>query len=121
MNHYLEAFRHYADFKGRATRSNYWLFILFNTIAAIAIIILESLVGLADPLTGIGPIYSLYALGVIIPATAVAARRLHDIGKSGWMMLWTLLPLIGFIMLIVWLCTDSASDNEYGPNPKAGD
>jgi uncharacterized membrane protein YhaH (DUF805 family) len=120
MQHYLDAFRHYADFSGRATRSNYWFFILFNMIAAIAIIILETVLGLANPETGFGPIYLLYGIGVMIPSTAIAVRRLHDMGKSGWMMLWSLLPIIGAILVIVWLCTDSASDNKYGPNPKTG-
>ena len=64
--------------------------------------------------------YILYALAVLIPGVAVAVRRLHDVGKSGWMILIALIPLIGAIWLIVLYVTDSnPGDNEYGPNPKA--
>ncbi len=68
---------------------------------------------------GYGIIYALYALIVLIPSLAVAVRRLHDVGKSGWMILISLIPLIGGIWLIVLLVTDSnPGANEYGPNPK---
>jgi uncharacterized membrane protein YhaH (DUF805 family) len=66
-----------------------------------------------------GILYLIYALGTLIPSLAVGVRRLHDIGKSGWMMLVGLIPLAGGIWLIVLMATDSApGENEYGPNPK---
>lgn len=68
---------------------------------------------------GYGPIYSLYALAVFIPSLAVVVRRLHDIGKSGWMYLIIFIPLIGAIWILVLLLKDSElGDNKYGPNPK---
>ena len=69
--------------------------------------------------TGYGPLYGIYALAVLIPGLAVAVRRLHDVGKSGWMILITLIPLIGAIWLLVLLVTDSnLGENQYGQNPK---
>jgi uncharacterized membrane protein YhaH (DUF805 family) len=66
-------------------------------------------------------LYVIYGLSSTIPAFAVAVRRLHDIGKSGWFLLLNFIPLIGAIVLLVWLCRDSDSDNQYGPNPKASE
>ncbi|MDY0077004.1 MAG: DUF805 domain-containing protein [Bacteroidales bacterium] len=68
---------------------------------------------------GSGPISGIYSLALIIPSLAVAVRRLHDVGKSGWMILIGLIPLIGFIWLLVLMVTDSKpGENQYGPNPK---
>ncbi len=122
MNWYKKVvFQHYADFNGRARRKEYWMFVLFNMIFAIAALVLDNILGIAMEGNG-GPIYFLYALAVLIPGLAAAVRRLHDIGKSGWMILIGLIPLIGGIWLIVLLATDSnPGDNEYGPNPKANE
>ena len=101
-------FTQYATFSGRARRSEYWYFFLLN--------MLVSLFGgaLLPPMAGI------YALAVIIPTIAVGVRRLHDIGKSGVYYLVGLIPMIGTILLIVWMCQEGQSgDNEYGPDPKA--
>ena len=56
---------------------------------------------------------------VLIPGTALCVRRLHDVGKSGWFYLWILLPLIGYIIILIQFCKDSTGDNQWGPNPKA--
>lgn len=119
MNWYLLALKKYADFNGRARRKEYWMFFLFSIIFAIAAMILDNLLGLNfDPIP-YGTIYMLYTLGTLIPSIAVGVRRLHDIGKSGWMILVSLIPFIGFIWLIVLFVTDSQpGSNEYGPNPK---
>ena len=101
-------FTQYATFSGRARRSEYWYFFLLN--------MLVSLIGgaLLPPLAGI------YALAVIIPTIAVGVRRLHDIGKSGVYYLVGLIPMVGTILLVVWMCQEGQSgDNEYGPDPKA--
>lgn len=118
MNYYLKALRQYADFSGRARRTEYWMFVLFNLIFAIVAAVLDTLIGLANE-SGIGMIYSLYSLAMFIPGLAVLVRRLHDVGKSGWMVLIGLIPLIGGIWLLVLLFTDSQpGTNQYGPNPK---
>jgi len=95
------------------------MFILFNMIFGIVAMILDNILGIAIEGVGYGPLYGLYALAVFIPGLAVAVRRLHDVGKSGWMILVVLIPLIGAIWLLVLMVTDSNSgENQYGQNPK---
>lgn len=114
MNWYLDAWKNYVNFQGRARRKAYWMFVLFNLIAVL-------IVGVIDGVLGTGGILgSIYGLAVFLPGLALLVRRLHDIGKSGWWVLIGLVPLIGFIVLLVFAVMDSqAGDNEYGPNPKA--
>lgn len=119
MNWYLKVLKQYADFSGRARRKEYWMFVLFNMIFAIVAAILDNVLGIAMEGTGYGPLYGIYALAVLIPGLAVAVRRLHDVGKSGWMILIALIPLVGAIWLLVLLVTDSnPGKNQYGQNPK---
>ena len=119
MNWYLKVLKQYADFSGRARRTEYWMFVLFNMIFAIVAMILDNVLGIAMEGIGYGPLYGLYALAMLIPGLAVAVRRLHDVGKSGWMILIALIPLIGAIWLLVLMVTDSnPGENEYGQNPK---
>lgn len=113
MNYYLEAFKKYAVFSGRATRSEYWFFVLFNMIAFTFFNVLDFFM-----LTG-GFFNGIYTLFIFIPALALGARRLHDIGKSGWWQLLGIIPLIGFIVLIIWFATDSTDDNKYGKSSKS--
>jgi uncharacterized membrane protein YhaH (DUF805 family) len=110
VKNYRAVLQKYADFTGRATRSEYWYFALGNLIINIVL----SLFGyIGDIVSGI------YGLAVIIPGLAVGARRLHDTNKSGWWLLLVLIPIIGWIILIVWTVIDSdAGTNKYGPNPK---
>lgn len=119
MNWYIEVLKKYAVFSGRARRKEYWLFILISTIITIVLGGIELTAGLYDPATGPGLISGLYALAVFIPSIAVLVRRLHDTNRTAWWLLMLLFPLIGVIVLIVFLATDSsAGDNQYGPNPK---
>ena len=119
MNWYLKVLKQYADFSGRARRKEYWMFVLFNMIFTIVAMILDNVLGIAMEGIGYGPLYGLYALAMLIPGLAVAVRRLHDVGKSGWMILIALIPLIGSIWLLVLMVTDSnAGENQYGQNPK---
>jgi len=118
MNWYLGVLKKYAVFSGRAQRAEYWYFFLFNTIVIIVLTILDAVFGTLSH-SGYGLLSGLYDLAVFIPSLAVAVRRLHDIGKSGWWLLIILIPLIGSILLIVWCATDSKEDNQYGKNPKA--
>lgn len=119
MNWYLKVLKQYADFKGRARRKEYWMFVLFNFIFAVAAMLLDNLFGITFGDIPYGPIYALYGLAMFIPGLAVLVRRLHDGGKSGWMFLVSLIPLIGSIWLIVLLVKDSEpGTNKWGPNPK---
>ena len=120
MNWYLKVLKDYAVFSGRARRKEYWMFTLFNIIFYITAMILDNILGTAIEDVGwYGLFYILYALAVLIPSLAVLVRRLHDVGKSGWMILVSLIPLIGAIWLLVLMVTDShPGENQYGPNPK---
>lgn len=114
MNYYLMVLKKYAEFNGRSQRSEYWYFFLFNILISIVLSIASSIIGDDNRIFG-----SLYSLAVFIPSIAVGVRRLHDTGKSGWMILISIIPLIGWIWLIVLFATDSTpGSNEYGPNPK---
>lgn len=119
MEWYLKGLKQYADFSGRARRKEYWMFTLFNVIFAIVAMILDNVLGIAMEESGYGPIYGLYALALFIPGLAVAVRRLHDVGKSGWFFLVILIPIIGAIWLIALFCTEGeAKANKWGSNPK---
>ena len=95
---------------GRATRSEYWYVFLFNTIVSIAI---NGVIGLILPTVAL-VLASLYTLGCLVPGLALCWRRLHDIGKSGACVLFALIPLVGWIIVLVFLCTASGPDNQYG-------
>ncbi len=110
---YLEGFRKYATFSGRARRSEYWYFHLFSAL------MYAILATFADSIPGAEMIFGLYILASIIPSLAVAVRRLHDTGKSGLLLLIAVIPFLGFLFLLIFLVEDSKpGDNRYGPNPK---
>ena len=110
----------YANFSERARRKEYWGFVVINLVATIIAAILDNILGITiSPEIPYGPIYGIYTLAVIIPSLAVAVRRLHDVGKSGWFLLIALIPLVGAIWLLVLYFTDGQpGNNAYGPNPK---
>jgi len=113
MNWYLEVLKKYAVFSGRARRKEYWMFFLSNVIILFVLGFVEGLAG--SP----GIVGMLYSLGVLIPSIAVSVRRLHDTDRSGWWLLIGLVPLIGAIVLLVYMVQDSKLDeNQYGSNPK---
>ncbi len=113
-------FENYANFSGRARRSEYWYFILVNIITLIIAAVLDNVLGLTFGMVPYGYIYVLVALAVFIPGLAVAVRRLHDVGKSGWFYFIVLIPLVGAIWLLVLFCTEGdRGENQYGPDPKA--
>lgn len=119
MKWYLKVLQNYVNFSGRARRKEYWMFVLFNLIFGGVAILLDNLLGTANEYVGYGVIYILYTLAVMLPGLAVAVRRMHDVGKSGWMLLVTFIPLVGAIWLLVLLVRDSEpGENQYGPNPK---
>lgn len=108
--------RKYADFKGRARRSEYWFFVLFSAIVSIVGSILDAIFGLRSGTTG--PIQGILQLALLVPSLAVGARRLHDTGRSGWWLLIGLIPVVGWIVLLVFFVQDSHPANQHGPNPK---
>ena len=110
----LVVFERYAVFEGRAGRAEYWWFFLANFLIGLVI---QVLAGVSDALVILSLIYS---LALLIPGLAVAVRRLHDTNKSGWWILIALVPLVGIIVLIVFLATDGdPGANQYG-NPDPG-
>lgn len=119
MEWYLKVLKNYAGFSGRARRKEYWYFVLFNLIISVVLGIVDGVTGSVNAETGMGLLGSIYTLAVLIPAIAVSVRRLHDTGRTGWWLLISLVPLVGFIVLIVFLVQDSTpGENEYGANPK---
>lgn len=121
MNYYLTVLKKYAVFSGRAQRAEYWYFVLFNIIVSIVLGAIDGGFGLkiGSGAAATGILGGIYSLAVIIPGLAVFVRRLHDIGKSGWMILVGLIPIAGAIWLIVLAATDgNPGDNKYGSNPK---
>ena len=120
MKWFLKALRQYADFSGRARRKEYWMYSLFNFIFATIASILDNATGMAIEGIGYGPIYIIFMLALLIPGIAVSVRRLHDVGKSGWMLFVGLIPIIGIIWLLVLALKDSQpGSNQYGENPKS--
>ncbi len=122
MKYFLYCLQHYADFNGRARRSEYWYFVLFNLIISFVIgFTFGVIAGILD-MPALANLAYLWSLAVFIPGLAVSARRLHDIGRSGWWLLLSLIPLVGAIILIIWYCKDSQPGaNQYGSNPKEMD
>ena len=105
MNYYLKVIQNYATFSGRARRSEYWYFVLFNLIFSIVLAIVAAVIRF--PLLS-----TLYSLAVLLPSIAVAVRRMHDVGKSGW---FVLIPIYNLILC----CTNGVNgSNEYGEDPK---
>lgn len=99
-------FSKYAEFKGRASRSEYWWFVLFSFIAQAATAAISQNLSYA------------IAIGLILPSIAVGVRRLHDKDKSGWWMLLHFVPLIGAIVLLVWFCQKGTEGtNRFGDIP----
>lgn len=108
----------YANFEGRARRSEYWYFVLFNFLVTFAAWILSFLFIFFGGFLLWFVIWG-FSLATIIPNLAVQVRRLHDVGKSGWTILFVLIPIVGPILLLVYYCTEGdRGDNEYGPDPK---
>ena len=119
MNWYLEALKNFAVFSGRAQRMEYWMFGLFYLIFAIVLGIIDSILGIGWE--GGGLLSSLFLLAMVIPSIAVTFRRLHDTDHSGWWLLIGLVPLVGTIILFIFMIQDGQSgENQYGPNPKSG-
>jgi uncharacterized membrane protein YhaH (DUF805 family) len=119
MNWYLTVLKKYAVFSGRARRQEYWFFTLFSFIITAVLVYIDFNVGPYGSQTGLGFLSGLYSLAVFIPTFAVTVRRLHDTSRTGWWLLIGFIPLIGAIVLLVFMFLDSTSGtNEYGLDPK---
>jgi uncharacterized membrane protein YhaH (DUF805 family) len=109
-------FRGYARFSGRSSRSEYWFWVLFVVIVGGIAAVLDAF--LFPGSVYVGLIRLVWTLAVFLPGIAVSVRRLHDINKSGWWYLLILIPLVGWIILIVWACrSGDEGDNRFGANP----
>ncbi|MDH6452003.1 MULTISPECIES: DUF805 domain-containing protein [unclassified Streptomyces] len=112
MSWFIEVLKKYAVFSGRARRKEYWMFALFAGIIYVVFAVL-------GVVTKQSWLVAIPYLGFLLPGLAVTARRLHDTGRSGWWILFGLVPLVGGITLFVFSVLDSEpGDNKYGPNPK---
>jgi uncharacterized membrane protein YhaH (DUF805 family) len=107
----------YADFSGRARRSEFWYFVLWLFLVSLVASILDSILGTRWG-KGSGLVETVCNLALLLPSLAVGARRLHDISRSGWWLLIALVPCAGVIVLLVFFVLDSHGDNQYGPSPK---
>lgn len=113
MDSVRTVFSKYAVFSGRATRPEYWWWVLFSIIVSVVTGILDVVV--ATPLLGFEMFGIISSLALLLPSLAVSVRRLHDIGRSGWWLLIGLVPIIGWLVLIYWHVQPSAEgQNEYG-------
>ena len=113
MDWYLGALKKYADFTGRARRTELWMFLLINFVVSVVLAVVDRMIGTMV-------LQPLYALAVLLPSLAVGARRLHDTGRSGWWLLIALVPIAGLVVLIVfYLIEGTKGPNAYGPDPKA--
>ena len=119
IQYWWSCFEKYGTFSGRARRKEYWYFVLFNYVFSFALGFIDGYNGNVDPDFGLGPLGGIYTVISLLPGLAVTVRRLHDTGKSGWMLLLVFLPIIGWIWLFVLTVTEGdAGQNDYGPNPK---
>lgn len=129
MDWYLEALRRYSQFDGRARRKEFWHFQLFNAMVFISLILLD--IGFASSASSserdgmaavmLIPVY-LYWFVILVPSLAVLIRRLHDIGRTGWWALLSLVPGVGGLVLLILTCLDSEpGPNAFGPNPKGSE
>ena len=119
MNWYVEVLKKYAVFDGRAGRPEYWYFVLFNIIVSVVLGVIDGMLGTVSSGARIGLLGGIYSLAVLLPSIGVGIRRLHDINRSGWWLLIGLIPLVGWIILIIWAATESdAGPNQYGPGPE---
>ena len=114
MSWYMQALKKYAVFAGRARRKEFWMFFLVYVLIVVVLSVVEWMIGLPGILSGI------YSLVLLIPSIAVTVRRLHDTGRTGWWWWIGFVPVIGIIVLLVFMALEGEpGQNRYGPDPKA--
>ena len=113
--------KRYADFQGRSGRKEYWMFLLFQIMVSIAVNLVSFIGASMDSglVAGLAAVVAgVFGLAMFIPGIAVSARRMHDIDKSGWQLLWSFLPLVGLIILIIFMAKQGTTGpNRFGPAP----
>ena len=119
MNWYLYVLKNYVTFSGRARRQEYWMFFLFNMLISLGLGVLDFIAETYSVKYEMGLFSGLYSLLVLLPSIAVIVRRLHDTNRSGWWILISLIPLVGVLVLLAFMCLDSQpGKNRFGVNPK---
>jgi uncharacterized membrane protein YhaH (DUF805 family) len=106
MKYYLNVLKNYVNFDGRARRKEYWMFVLFNAI-------ISFILGMIGGIINFDLLGSIYSLAILLPTIAVAVRRMHDVGKSGW---YILIPIYNFILSVT---EGDKGSNKYGSDPKS--
>jgi uncharacterized membrane protein YhaH (DUF805 family) len=120
MQWYMVPWKKYAEFTGRAGRAEYWTFSLINIVILVVLLVIAAVSASTshDPFGPAMVVYAAFALAELIPALAVAVRRLHDTNKSGWWLLIGLIPIVGGIVLLVFFLLDGTQGpNQFGPGP----
>lgn len=112
MHWYLTVLKKYAVFSGRARRKEYWMFFLFNILIAVALGLMEGILGIT-PESDESVLVTIYQLAILIPAIAVGVRRMHDTDHSGW---WLLFPIVNLVFAVR---EGQKGENRFGPDPKA--
>lgn len=121
MHWYIEVLKKYTVFSGRARRKEFWMFFLFSAIISIFLAVIDEFMGWQFEMGGdiIGFLSTLYYLAVVVPYLAVIFRRLHDTERSGWWILIAFIPIVGVLVLLVFLILQGTrGENRYGPDPK---
>ncbi|WP_116215061.1 DUF805 domain-containing protein [Streptomyces olivoreticuli] len=113
MHWFVDVLKKYAVFSGRARRQEYWMFTLISTVISIVLAIADTVLGTGEIIEAV------YTLALLLPMIAVTVRRLHDTDRSGWWFLIGLVPIVGWIVMLVFMCLDSTpGHNNYGSSPK---
>lgn len=117
MKWFIKVVKNFAVFKGRASRREYWMFILFFILFSLVLAFIDGLIGTFDPVSGFGLFSGLFALLMLLPNIAVTVRRLHDTGRSGLWAIAFVIPILNLVLFIFMLLPSSYGDNKYGPDP----
>jgi len=117
----LAGYANFVNFKGRATRAEYWYFALFSLLIGYGIMVIDrGVLGFSDGMA-MTPLYLLFTVANLLPSLAVSFRRIHDIGRSAWSLLFIFIPLVGVILIIYWFCKKGdEGSNAYGPPSSFG-
>ena len=117
---YFTVLKKFAKFSGRSRMSEFWIFTLINFVFLIFAMILDNVIGILLNPIPFGAFFIIYNLLVFLPELALFVRRMHDVGKSGWFVLLSFIPLIGTVWLLALCITEgNPGENKYGPDPKA--
>ena len=115
---YIKVLKQYSDFKTRSTIKEFWLFNLLSVLISLLFSIIDSSIDFKFA-GNIGALTALYSIFIFIPSLSVSVRRLHDVGKSGWTILFIIIPIVGIIWLLALFCRDTVPErNKWGENPK---